>query len=118
MQGYCIGFHYHNKKNVFISATSANFKPMGKHYTDNRHPIAVRFDAEQLAKIEQAAKATGLAKQDVIRLCLSIGLEKLRRVDFNLPAAVLDQAGQKPNFIREGGLLLREDPVKPKAKNK
>jgi hypothetical protein len=68
---------------------------MGKKYTDNRNPVAVRFDKGQIVKIETAAKLTGLAKQDIIRLCLSIGLEKLARINYDLSSVILTATASK-----------------------
>ena len=45
-------------------------------------------------ELADAAERTDLAKQDVIRLCLRIGLEHLRRVKYDLAACVLEKSGK------------------------
>lgn len=45
-------------------------------------------------ELADAAERTDLAKQDVIRLCLKIGLTHLRRVKYDLAACVLEKSGK------------------------
>lgn len=52
----------------------------------------IRLDPELLEKVKEAAKKTGLAQADVMRLCLAIGIEDLRRVNFDLVKLVADAA--------------------------
>ena len=51
---------------------------------------------EELEKtLSAVAEETDLAKQDVIRLCLRIGLEHLKRVKYDLADCVLDKSAKK-----------------------
>lgn len=43
-------------------------------------------------ELADAAERTDLAKQDVIRLCLKIGLTHLERVKYDLAACVLEKS--------------------------
>ena len=52
----------------------------------------IRIDPELEAKIEEAARLTGFSKADVMRLAMRIGLEDLRRINYDLPSVVLDAA--------------------------
>lgn len=54
--------------------------------------VPVRMPPALVEKITSAAERSGLAQADVIRLCLSIGYEDLRRVDFDLGRVVSDAA--------------------------
>lgn len=51
---------------------------------------------EELEKaLSAVAEETDLAKQDVIRLCLRIGLEHLKRVKYDLADCVLSKSAKK-----------------------
>ena len=55
-------------------------------------PIPLRVNAALEAKIEEAARLTGMAKSDVMRLALEIGFEDLRRINYDIGGAVVDAA--------------------------
>lgn len=63
-------------------------KPTGKP----SHSVPLRLDAEQKRKIKQAAALIGISAQDVMRLAMGVGIEALRRVDWNLKKVVADAA--------------------------
>lgn len=46
-------------------------------------------------ELADAAERTDLAKQDVIRLCLRIGLAHLERVKYDLAACVLNESQKR-----------------------
>ena len=46
-------------------------------------------------ELSEVAEKTDLAKQDVIRLTMRIGLEHLRRVKYDLADCVLEKSGKK-----------------------
>jgi DNA-binding MurR/RpiR family transcriptional regulator len=52
----------------------------------------LRFEPALLEKITEAANQTGLSKADIMRLSMQIGLEDLRRIDFDLPSLISSSA--------------------------
>lgn len=60
-------------------------------------PIPLRINPLLEQMIDEAARLTGMAKSDTMRLALRIGLEDLRRIDYDVPGAVVDKA--KPETI-------------------
>jgi len=52
----------------------------------------VRFTEQVEGQIDQAARALGLAKQDVIRMACAIGLRQLEEINYDIAGAVLDKA--------------------------
>lgn len=52
----------------------------------------LRFEPALLEKITDAANQTGLSKADIMRLSMQIGLEDLRRIDFDLPSLISSSA--------------------------
>lgn len=61
----------------------------------------LRFGPALLEKITDAAHKTGLSKADIMRLSMEIGLEDLRRLDFNLPSLI--SASARPSVANAGG---------------
>lgn len=61
--------------------------------------VPVRMDAELQSKITEAAKKTGLPKQEIIRLCTAIGIEDLRKVGWDLAKLVSDAAEKRASRI-------------------
>ena len=59
---------------------------------DKSSPVPIRIEPDLEAKIEEAARLTGLSKADVMRLAMKIGFEDLRRINWNIPGAVVDAA--------------------------
>jgi hypothetical protein len=55
-------------------------------------PSTVKFSPELQLKVDEAAKKTGLPKQEIIRLCTAIGIEDLRKVGWDLARLVSDAA--------------------------
>jgi len=80
--------------------------------------IPVRMDDELRAEIRNAAEMMSWQDQDVIRLAVKIGLEKLRRVKFDLASAVLD-ASQEERTRRSDDLALaaEDSPEYPARKH-
>lgn len=50
--------------------------------------IPIRIDAALLRKIEEAARLTGLPKQEIIRLCTAIGIEDLRKLNWDIAGTI------------------------------
>lgn len=66
----------------------------------------IRMDAELLEKVKMAGKKTGLAQADVMRLCLAIGLEDLKRVDYDLAKVIAEAASHQRESIAPGKLSI------------
>ena len=77
-------------------------------------PIPLRIPPELMVRIRFAAQALGLPISEVIRLATSIGLERLRRIDYDLARAVNDAAepGRVPS------LRVADEPELPAMKAK
>lgn len=60
----------------------------------NKLPVvlSLRLSAELDSELAKMSDKVELAKQDVIRLCLRIGLAHLRRVKYDLAACVLEKS--------------------------
>jgi predicted DNA binding CopG/RHH family protein len=58
-------------------------------------PIPLRIPPELLQQIESVAALTGLSKQDVMRLCMRIGLVDLKAAEHDLPGIVKRIADDK-----------------------
>lgn len=61
----------------------------------------LRFEPALLEKITEAANKTGLSKADIMRLSMEIGLEDLRRLDFDLPSLI--SASARPSDACSSG---------------
>lgn len=81
--------------------------------------IPVRVDDALQKKIAEASKMTGLAQADIIRLCTAMGIEDLRRVDWDL-AGTLSQAANPPaqSSLRALPKVADESVVYPKKGTK
>ena len=55
--------------------------------------IPLRLTPPVLARVRAAAQRLGLSDQDVIRMAMGVGLEALRRVDYDLAALICDASG-------------------------
>jgi predicted DNA-binding protein len=56
------------------------------------NPTSVRFSKAVETALIQASEATGIDKQDIIRLACAIGLRELKEIDFDLAKSVHDAA--------------------------
>jgi predicted DNA-binding protein len=71
----------------------------------------VRFTEEIEAQIDQASRALGLAKQDIIRMACAIGLEQLKAINYDLAGAVLEKSrAESARQDRDGIALIAEQP--------
>ncbi len=78
---------------------------------DDKIPSSVKFSKDVNAKITEAAKRTGLSKQNIIRICTAMGIEDLRRLGWDIPghlsaAAEQTRAAESKKEIR---ILAREE---------
>lgn len=53
-------------------------------------PMALRIPPDLMQQIKEVGKIMGKADQEVIRLATEIGLEHLRRVNYNIASPILD----------------------------
>ena len=79
-------------------------------------PASLRMPDDLLAKVEKAMLMTGLSQAEILRLCLAIGLEDLRRAEYDIPSAVVDKA----EHTKSGLALVADDgnntpPMPPQA---
>lgn len=58
-------------------------------------PTPVRFTEKSDKNINEACENLGLAKQDVIRLAVEIGLKHLEAVKYDIAKCVLDKSLKK-----------------------
>ena len=63
-------------------------KPTGRP----SNSIPLRLTAPQSLRIQQAAARLGIKKQELIRMAMGIGIEALKRVDWNFEKLVADAA--------------------------
>lgn len=78
---------------------------MGRRATEQGDPISIRLKGSLVEHLTQAANQLDLSLHDTMRQCMKIGLEDLRRCDYDLAGAVVTQA-----HAQEIPLYLREDP--------
>jgi predicted DNA-binding protein len=68
--------------------------------SENDHPkkvsAPIRMSPELLEKVTEASKRTGLAQADILRLALAIGLEDLKKIDYNIAGSISDAANPRP----------------------
>ena len=55
-------------------------------------PIPIRLSPALLEKIQLAADLMGRTQQEVMRLAMEVGLEDLKRCNYDLAAAIVDAA--------------------------
>ena len=67
--------------------------------TDKTASFPLRMPGELLDKIKQAVSLTGLSQQDVMRLCLRIGLKDLERINWDIAGLISQQAAKTPAKI-------------------
>jgi len=65
------------------------------------------MDERLMSKVEHAMEATGLSQAEILRMALAVGLEDMRRINYDLAGAIVNQA--KP--LQHPHLHEAEDPV-------
>ena len=66
--------------------------PAKKNPESKRVSAPIRMSEELAEKVQEAARRTGLAQADILRMALAIGLEDLKRVDYDIPRLVSEAA--------------------------
>ncbi len=77
--------------------------------SNKTQPTPIRLDEALLEKVAYASDKTGLPKQDIMRLCMAMGLEDLRRLDYNIVGVLSAAANPAPATMSM--LRVAEDPV-------
>ena len=60
--------------------------------SDYGKPIPLRLSDDTLEKIQLVARHTGKTQQEVIRLAMEVGLEDLKRCNYDIAGAIVDRA--------------------------
>jgi hypothetical protein len=81
-----------------------------------RTPASLRMDERLLAKVEVAMQATGLSQAEILRIALAVGLEDMRRIDYDIAGAIVDKA--KPASSQVSYLKVTEDETPYRVGNK
>jgi hypothetical protein len=58
--------------------------------------ITFRLSAGELQKVDEAAAKMGLSRAEVIRQALGVGMETLRRLDFDIFGTIVDRGAESP----------------------
>lgn len=80
---------------------------------DSTVSFPVRMPGSLAQQIKETCNHTDLSQQDVIRLAIRIGLEDLRRANYNIPAAVVDAAEKASEKIKAH--TASKGPIAPTA---
>lgn len=79
-------------------------------------PVPLAVPNELLAQIDAAAAATGRTRSELMRLAIEVGLEDLRRIDYDLSGVIVDAAALTKTVTQRGrkgpGLKELEVPLK------
>jgi len=81
-------------------------------------PIPIRIPFDLLKSIDEVSTLTGLSKQDVMRLCMRIGLVDLKAAEHDLPGIVkqiADDKGVSFQAFAKNASQTGADLVKPPA---
>lgn len=76
--------------------------PKKRGYTQTRpsgKPLPIRLPEELLERVQVVADALGMSVADTMRLSMRIGLEDLKRVDYDLAQLVVDAAHKRPPVL-------------------
>lgn len=89
---------------------------MGRRATESGEPLSIRLKSSLVEELTAAGKELELSLHDTIRQCLKIGLEDLRRIDYDLASVVVDGAALTKPAVQRGrkspGLAELEVPLK------
>lgn len=55
-------------------------------------PVPILIPPDLADKIDQVSTFTGMSKAEIMRLAMRIGLEDLRRCNYDIAGAIVDQA--------------------------
>lgn len=90
---------------------------MSDEKPNKTHVVPVRMSPKLLEKIDEAARRTGLAKADVIRICLAIGCEDLRKVGFDIARVISEAAEGKSEPVTDWPLVEKAPPMVAEKRN-
>lgn len=63
-----------------------------KHSHRRPTPIALRMPPKLMADLNSAAEIRGISTPEMLRKATSIGLDVLKRLDYNIAKAILDSS--------------------------
>jgi hypothetical protein len=75
----------------------------------------IRMSAGLKKALQQASELTDFSLQDLARLALKIGLEDMRRCNYDLAGAIVDKSEATKESQRSGLMLAAETTESPRA---
>jgi predicted DNA-binding protein len=79
-------------------------------------PIPIRIPPALLTKIEFVAKQMDRSKQEIMRLAMEIGLEDLKRCNYDLAGAIVEKVHGSRSDMIQSSMLPQATYDKPKKK--
>lgn len=85
-------------------------------------PLSIRVQPALAERIKQVAEIMGKPESELIRDCISIGLERLKQIKYDVAGAILDASEKRPpspsSFVypsptQESASRLNETPPEP-----
>jgi hypothetical protein len=76
--------------------------PKKRDYTQSRpggKPLPIRFPEELMERVQSVAESLGMSVADTIRLATRVGLEDLKRVNYDLAQLVVDAVHKRPPVL-------------------
>lgn len=67
----------------------------------SKKPTSIKLTPEIEELIAQAADRMDRPKQEVIRLALEVGMERMRRINYDIAGAIEDAASEAESLLRE-----------------
>jgi predicted DNA-binding protein len=85
--------------------------------TKKRSVYPLNIPPELEEKLVEASRRTGLSKADLMRLCMAVGLEDLRAVNYDLARVVADAARERRSVnyrdtVEAPALRVADEPAK------
>lgn len=79
--------------------------------TDGGDPVSLRLSDEITNQLKFAAPKLNMSQQDVLRLCLRIGIEHLKRIDYEAAKCIVEavESKKKPTPIITGQFGEKKD---------
>jgi hypothetical protein len=76
-------------------------------------PVTVRMSPELQAQLDECAHKTGMKTTDLMRLCMRIGMEHFRRIDYDTAKLIVEAVASqnKSSFTSQRAENLVESPA-------
>jgi predicted DNA-binding protein len=81
-------------------------------------PIPIRIPPALLTKIEFVAKQMDRSKQEIMRLAMEIGLEDLKRCNYDLAGAIVEKVHGSRSDMIQSSMLAEPQATNGKPKKK